>query len=288
MLRMRAEEYAELVRILLYRVGAIPTADILLPGIRMWHKYKNDPELVKAYEGMQEVFHEIFPGLLDEAQRTGNGIDPGPFIKQTEKRIGRAGARMAIEFIEEFAIYQEQNPWSRIRRVEWSDTQELADLFKSEELTTSYGHFFDQRFIDYLHRNFDSIAKINWRKFEGLVAEFFARAGLHPELGAGRNDDGVDVRVWPGKRGRHLPPALLIQCKRQKAKVEKVVVKALWADVEHEQARSGLIVTTTTLSPGAKKTCTARAYKIAVADRPTLRTWVDAMRTPNAGVFLGG
>jgi restriction system protein len=39
-IRMRAEEYEELVRTLLYRVGAIPTPNILFPGIRMYHKYR--------------------------------------------------------------------------------------------------------------------------------------------------------------------------------------------------------------------------------------------------------
>jgi hypothetical protein len=53
-----------------------------------------------------------------------------------------------------------------------------------------------------------------------------------------------------------------VQCKRQKEKVGKVVVNALWADVEHEKAKSGLIVTTTAVSPGARKVPAVRAYPI--------------------------
>ena len=65
------------------------------------------------------------------------------------------------------------------------------------------------------------------------------------------------------------------------------MVKALYADVLAEQARSGLIVTTSTLTPGAEAVCRARAYPIRAADRSALKKWILAMRTPDAGVFLG-
>lgn len=65
------------------------------------------------------------------------------------------------------------------------------------------------------------------------------------------------------------------------------MVKALWADVVAEQAKSGLVVTSSALSPGARKVCTARGYPIKAADRETLRRWITAMRSPSAGVFLG-
>ncbi len=94
--------------------------------------------------------------------------------------------------------------------------------------------FFDQRFINYLSANFDTINQINWRKFEGLIAEFFDRSGFTVEIGPGRNDDGVDVRLWPKTYDNHLPPSMLVQCKRQKEKIEKVVVKVLYADIIKE------------------------------------------------------
>jgi restriction system protein len=243
--------------------------------------------LLKVYEGMHQIFLKTWPGLMEEAKRTGKGIDPTQFVRASEKGFGLTGAAMALEFVEEFSVALEQSPWTRIRRIEWTDTAALTDLFESEKVEEPSGGFIDQRFIDYLQRNFESIDKINWRKFEGLVAEFFARAGLYPELGAGRNDDGVDVRVWPSRRARHLPPALLIQCKRQKEKVGKVVVKALWADVEHEGAEAGLIVATTAVSPGGQKVASAHAYPIKVADRATLRRWFEVLRTPYSGVFMG-
>jgi restriction system protein len=80
---------------------------------------------------------------------------------------------------------------------------------------------------------------------------------------------------------------VLVQCKRQRRRIEHAVVKALWADVEHEQAESGLIVTTSSFAPGARELRTARGDAVGEADRNTLGHWVAAMRTPGAGVFLG-
>ena len=51
-------------------------------------------------------------------------------------------------------------------------------------------------------------------------------------LGPGRGDDGVDIRLWPeATRGEGEPATVLVQCKRERRKVAKATVKALWADV---------------------------------------------------------
>jgi restriction system protein len=213
-------------------------------------------------------------------------IDTRPFLGEAEKH-GPDGVRMAIELLELTNAHLQQSPWGDIRRVEWSDVRELDELFHSEGLETSHGEYFDQRFVDFLAVNFDEIDEVNWRQFEGLAAEFFAREGFALELGRGRGDGGIDIRLWPDEDSRGLPPTVLVQCKRQRRRISNTVVKALWADVEHEGAGSGLVVTTSSLSPGAREVRTARGYPVLEADRETLRTWVTAMRSPGAGVFLG-
>jgi restriction system protein len=62
-------------------------------------------------------------------------------------------------------------------------------------------------------------------------------------------------------------------------------VKALYADVLHEKAASGLLVTTSSLSPGARKVCEARSYPVKEADRKTIQRWLEEMRKPGAGVI---
>ena len=99
----------------------------------------------------------------------------------------------------------------------------------------------------------------------------------------------MDIRLWPNDVDGSSPkPAVtLVQCKRERRKVGKSVVKALWADVIHEDAESGLIVTSSSFLPGARKTSVARGYLIDEANRDSLREWIQAMRTPGTGVFLG-
>jgi restriction system protein len=215
------------------------------------------------------------------------GIDPTPFVDAMAQEFGKEGVRLAFEVLDSFSLYQHASPWARIRMVDWQDTADLKDLFESESLSTAYGSFIDQRFIDFLHANFDSIDTINWRKFEALTCEYFEREGFRVEIGEGRDDGNIDARIWSESTSRDQPPALLVQCKRQKRKVDKVVVKALWADIAEEQAQGGLIVTTTGLSPGARAVKTARSYPIQEADRTTLKTWLQRLRTPFSGVFLG-
>ena len=186
-----------------------------------------------------------------------------------------------------FGIEMQISPWAGFHNITWKDQKKLEELFKSESLETEYGSFFDQRFIHYLINNFDDISKIHWRQFEALACEYFDKLGYHVEIGPGRDDGGIDLRVWDDKATKKGPASILVQCKRQKRKIEKVVVKALWADIIEEKAKSGLIVTTSSISPGAKEVCNARKYNIDEANRETLKKWLWAMREPGSGIFMG-
>ena len=119
------------------------------------------------------------------------------------------------------------------------------------------------------------------------MAEYFTRSGYRVELGAGRNDDNIDARVWSESQKPEDPATMIIQCKREKEAVGKVVVKALYADVVHEGAKSGLIVTTNRVSKGAKETIKGRSYPIEIAEGTTVRDWLVAMRTPGTSPFFG-
>lgn len=254
----------------------------------MCYKYKSDPVLNSIYLDIEGQWHSfLIEDMSDFKERGTKPLGLKSFAEEARRKHGLVGMGMAIDLIRELDATRVQSPWSIARRCEWKDTQALSDLFDSEDLLTFYGQFFDQRFIDYLAKNFGEIDKINWRKFEGLTAEFFHRIGFSVELGPGRNDNGVDIRIWPEEGRSGLPPTALIQCKRTKGKIDKAVVKALWADVHHEKAEAGVIVTTSVLSPGAAKTCAARDYPINEANRETVKSWIEAMRTPGSGIFLG-
>jgi restriction system protein len=288
-LRLESSGYEALITRLLFRLGVTPRPYRVTPGIVLRNKYQGDPKKIALLNAILEQHADFFDAdFFDQHGREGGPIDLTPFMIQVVNRYKTSSAiEMVEEFITELEIFLQSGPNLNFRQQEWKDVIALEDLFKSESLETYYGTFFDQRFIDYLSNNFDEIGHIHWRKFEGLTAEFFDRSGFTVEIGPGRNDDSVDVRVWPKDADKHLPPTMLVQCKRQKDKIEKVVVKALYADILEAQAQSGLIVTTSVLSPGAEKVCTVRAYPITQASRETLKQWITTMRTPYTGVFLG-
>jgi restriction system protein len=288
MLRLHSSEFEEIIEGLLYKLGRLEQPINHLPGIALFYKYRrHDPKLHKIAVEMQELYVRWLKFAIEKATREQTKLlDPTPYLIQADARHERLGLDMAMEMISAHAAFQMRSPWGAPCETPWRDIIELRDLFHSEKLDAYYGRFFDQRYIDYLHRNEEDLDRIHWRKFEQLTAEYLNREGYQVELGPGRGDDGVDVRAWRTDNDKCGTPQVIVQCKRQKATVEKVVVKALYADVLAEAADTGMIVTTSRLSEGAEATRTARNYPVVVADRVTLRTWLEQLRKPGAGIVM--
>jgi restriction system protein len=295
LITIRAEEYEDMYYSILQGVGHIPK-DIYdpraAPGIVLCHKYRSDKEklelALKVYEIVNKWFFSEYRKIREQTG-TNKMPDPTPAITECKERYGYDGAMLCLEILEILEIFinrQDLSPFNKTRRVEWRDVVELKDLFETESLDTYYGSFIDQRYIDYLSNHFDKIGEINRRKFEALTCEYFDKNGFHVKIGKGRDDGEIDARIWKSKDEEGEPPLILVQCKREKEKVGKVVVKALWADIQHEKAMSGLIVTSSEVSKGAKDDCNARGYKIGFSERKTLRKWVAKMRTPYSGIFI--
>lgn len=211
-------------------------------------------------------------------------------LRETARRWHGEALAAAIDAVFEVEDFRDaSDPYKRwARTVEWSDTVPLSDLFASDSVTASYGRFFDQRFVPFLVSNYEKLAAIHWRKFEALVAEHFYRLGFRVELGPGRNDNGVDIRLWesgPATDGE-APPLVIVQCKRERRKISKVVVKALAADVAWENARSGLLVATVDWSPGAREVVRTRNYPVEEVNHKAVQAWLSAMHTSDTGLWL--
>lgn len=122
------------------------------------------------------------------------------------------------------------------------------------------------------------------RKWHQELMALVGRCRQPPIMLPGSGDDGVDVRVWDPDGSPGESPLCIVQCKRQKKKIEKVVVKGLHADVQFERAQYGVIVTTSELSPGAKTTISARGYDIQAVERDGVKGWLTKLRTPGTGI----
>jgi restriction system protein len=275
--RIDPVEIQEMLELLLYSLGRLEQRYEPLPFFDEYNTYKRDPKQLQMWLDVSRHLNEYVFRVLKSIP-SNREIDWLPYLGEIEQRWGADGAEMGELAITSLMNHLYRSPQTNYTQSLWKETIELKSLFESESLDAQFGKFFDQRFIDYLFRNFDDIDRINWRKFEGLTAEYFERCGFIAKPGPGRNDDNVDVRVWPANSDIALPPLMIIQCKREARRVSKVVVKALYADILDERAQSGLIVTSTALSPGAKRVCEVRGYPIEAVEREPLRRWIEAMR----------
>ncbi|MFD9224845.1 restriction endonuclease [Streptomyces sp. NPDC060064] len=213
-------------------------------------------------------------------------VDASECVAEALRLHGRAFAAAVAVVVDEMRHGAARSPIVLGVRHRWERILDLAELFSSESVMASYGKFFDQRFVNYLAANYEAIGAIHWRKFEGLVAEYFDRQGFRVEIGPGRNDNGVDIRVWEDSPSAGAsPPTMLIQCKRVRREIDKVVVKSLAADVVWEGAQQGLLVATADWSPGAREVVHTRSYQVAEVNRAALQTWLEDMRVSGNGIW---
>lgn len=277
--RLASNDYADAVGDLLFALGAARTPGMPPLSRRFLWNIGQEPNQGFDIFTLMEI-EAVGTEYARRKLARGDGQDE--ILKELRQLLGSdeenwlPGLLAAID--EEIGL----NPFY-VRQVAKSDPISLQDLFHSEKLPSEDGQFFDQRFVDFLDRNPEGLLKMNWRQFEGLTAEWFQRQGYTVELGAGRNDGGVDLRMWKDDLSQSGPPTVIVQCKRYKNKVDKVTVKALYSDLLFEKATGAMVVTTSDISRGAKQDIKAREYPITTANLETVTSWLSEMRTPGNG-----
>lgn len=278
---LHIDELVASFQLMLHRLGVLPHHTALHAPTWFRLKYQHDTVLAPVVAGIFDLLAGPNDWVLPNSE-----VELSSYLATVEYRWGDVARELAKEIVDMMYLYRVGSlcEIDRFRRVDWGETIQLRELFASESLDSAYGNFVDQRYIDYLGANFDAVDSMNWRKFEGLTARFFEDAGYDVDMGPGRGDGGIDIRAWKSGAERAGPPTILVQCKRQKSPIEQVIVKALWADVVHEGAESGLIVTTSRVAPGAKRISNARSYPIGFAERESLVRWLKALRTPGSGL----
>jgi restriction system protein len=274
--RYRSRDVEHSARLLLQHYGD-PAATNLYPVLGYLRSLADDGSSLSILED-----------LLDArgVDLLGSGFASGTpweqLQREAEIRFGASGVRVLDGLRNAAALDAHLSPWRSQRRVEWRDVLDLADLSESKGVAAMHGTCFDQRFINFLARDVDRIDIMNWRKFEALIAERFLRIGFRVELGPGRGDGGVDIRVWAQDDESALT---IIQCKRQRSSVPQVVVKALASDVAWIGADHGLLVTTSRVSPSAERVIEARSYPVEVVERDAIWVFPTVVGEPVAGAW---
>jgi restriction system protein len=283
--RLRSEEYEDLFYSLLHRIGHTEEKydGPMVESARLLHKYKGND--AKLFSKVTDLFLKKWPELVEAALKTeAKEFDPTPLLIEAKKRYGKTGLEMMYERILVMIRASTYSPHSAPRFDEWHSTIPLDGLFDGNAPKPEHGTYIDQRYINFLSNNPEKLGLMHWRKFEELTTEFFLREGYQVELGPGSNDDGVDVRLWDPNENISNPPLCIVQCKRTKNSVEKVVVKGLFSDIVYNQAKRGLIVTTSELSPGARTTITSRGYPIEEVNNVGIMQWLKKLRTTGTGI----
>lgn len=272
---------------LLHRVGVTNKEFVGHPATLLDLEFMNNPSQRILF---QQVLKTLGAFHFDQGKKSiFDDFDEDRYFESIRSNIGSDALKIARRLVELTKESEEASPWEWLsaRVTDWKSPIELKDLFKSESLDAMHGTFLDQRYINYLSANTDQLSNMNWRKFEALTAEYFERKGYVVQIGEGRNDGGIDVRVWSPQSNPGDPPVQLIQCKRTKSKIDKVLVKSLWADVVDENAKGGIIVTTSSFSPGAREVCKVRKYPVREANRKVVIQWLNELRKIGKGVFMG-
>jgi restriction system protein len=290
-LGIRPEFVEDAIRVLRYALGNLPDAS------------HGAVHAIKIYKEIQELgVEDLSPvsAALSEILHSGKYKILG---EEAAKEISEKAGVPMIVGVKVLLVLAEMmdrgmNPLLRVESMQWDGIVPLSKLFNGELIPENPDEYLDQRFLDYLSANNETIDKIYWRNFERLCAEFFKRVGYVVELGAGSKDGGIDIRIWPDVESHSGPPLLLIQCKRYK-KGELVTVeyvKALWSDVVFEKADRGLLITTSHVAPGGKKICRVRKWPLDTIEYDKVKVMVNSLwrhawkgrgKTKGVGIYLG-
>lgn len=282
-IRLRSEDYENLYYNILHKVGLTDKPNEGVFEILKLTRKLREREGEQFATDILDIYHTHIKAEIEIVENESKkSLDPTAMIKDAFNRYGRKGGDALMEVIEEYNRMLKYSPHSVGQWQAWSDVVNLNDLFSQHKPVVTEGEFFDQRFIDFLSVNQEKLGEIHWRKFEELISECFSKFGYEVELGPGTNDDGVDVRVWLADKSS--APEYIIQCKRQKSKIDKVTVKGLYADVLHNEAKMGLLVTTSEFSVGATKTVNARGYPVEEVNGDKVKQWLVELRTPGTGI----
>ncbi|WP_444950988.1 restriction endonuclease [Micromonospora ureilytica] len=155
----------------------------------------------------------------------------------------------------------------RRNQIEWLTTLVAPDI------ATVYGDVFR-----WFAENPAMISKLPWRAFEELVASAFAGQGFKTQLGTGRADQGIDLRLLDHPVLGDVLTVAQIKSGRRPVRLE--VVQALAAASVVEDSERAILISSSRYLPGAKtwaEAWEARTNRtLVLADSSDVANWCSA------------
>jgi hypothetical protein len=204
-------------------------------------------------------------------------------LEEAQRRFEELGA-----FAEEFAQYN-INPAvdkldslrTSLRTLEELGRIEVLYVHRAFEQTSQAlvadFHEITQELLQYFAQHPNELHQMEWRKFEYLLDAIFRNQGYRTELGPGRADAGVDLRLVQKDSIGEI--VTLVQAKRYAPKnaITLDAVSALYGVVEDQQANRGLFVTTSRYLPSATRFAAKHSQRLVLADSSDVARWCHSI-----------
>ncbi|MEK4246589.1 hypothetical protein MKZ20_14805 [Psychrobacillus sp. FSL K6-2684] len=113
LLRVRAEEYEELIATLLYKLGNTKEPYNPLISANYLKYQKENPEIFSIFQDLFKSFTDLISNSVREFRTNSaksNLINPIPFIESAEKKYGIKGKFIAVDIIERNLFHQHISP----------------------------------------------------------------------------------------------------------------------------------------------------------------------------------
>lgn len=112
----------------------------------------------------------------------------------------------------------------------------------------------------------DLIRELEWKRFEDVCQQYYAKKGIRSETTPLGPDGGIDIRLYQDDSGQ---PTAIVQCKAWSSKFVGVnLIRELLGVMTHEKIDKAFFMTTSRYSDDAKSF--AQANRITLIDGPML------------------
>jgi restriction system protein len=193
---------------------------------------------------------------------------------------GPEGAQLGREWT---ALLEELGFWFALENHYTISLYPAADVRMDEFLSMNRWHWLQHlaekkmvqlhgEVFEHFAKHPEDLQRIEWRQFEELLDAIFKNQGYYTDLGTGRNDGGVDLRLY---QNRAIPELVtLVQAKRYKTPIKLDAVAALIGIAAEQRAVNAIFATTSYFQPKARKYARSVEQRV---DLPNIEL-VDANR----------
>lgn len=221
---------------------------------------------VEAWATKHDLWHDS--GFVDYLEHTGREPSSLPVLSRLWSegdlvRVlrGEGPPEMEIEFttlLEKHGLWYEfdNHVTMNIYPDEDSDFSEFSSYFHWQWVCglvkEDIGDVYSELYSHFAKRPED-LYNLHWRDYEVILSEIFKMQGFEVELGPGRNDGGIDIKLI--QRDPIGDILTLVQAKKYapENKIDLTAVQALYGAQIADGAQAGLFVTTSSYAPVAKR-----------------------------------